>query len=470
MSQANNGEEAEKPLQWWQLSLLGVACTIGTGYFLGSSIGITMGGPAILVCFLLAAFGTYMVFDVLAKMTADNPVKGSFRSYAKQAYGRWAGFSSGWVYWSSELLIMGSQLTALSLFTRYWFSTVPMWVFATGYGILGLVIVLAGTKSFDRVENLFAVAKIAAIVMFLIIALLALTGVISGKGNQPSFPLTTFFVAGITGIWASFIYAFYAYGGIEIMGLMAIRLHKPEEASKSGKIMIVTLASVYVLSIGLALTLLPWNAFQSGKSPFISALRDYNLPFVPHIFNGVFIIAGFSTMVASLFAITTMIVTLAEDRDAPSLFAKKWREKWPIPALGLTAVGLAVSIILALLMPGRIYEYFTTAAGLMLLYNWLFILLSSGRILMLTGWGQIKRYTGMALILLAISGTLTHQMSRPGFLVSLLFMAVIAIVTLVMRAVWKKQGGNATEIKSKPHLVQKERVKRLKTKVKAKPD
>lgn len=115
MSQASGQEKQEKPMRWWQLSLLGVAFTIGTGYFLGSGIAIQMGGASVLIAFILAAFGTYMVFDVLSKMTADEPMKGSFRSYAKKAFGRWAGFSSGWVYWSSELLIMGSQLTALSL-------------------------------------------------------------------------------------------------------------------------------------------------------------------------------------------------------------------------------------------------------------------------------------------------------------------------------------------------------------------
>lgn len=64
--------------------------------------------------FIFAAFGTYIVFDVLAKMTGKDPQQGSFQTYAAKAFGRWAGFSSGWVYWCSELLIMGSQLTALS--------------------------------------------------------------------------------------------------------------------------------------------------------------------------------------------------------------------------------------------------------------------------------------------------------------------------------------------------------------------
>jgi hypothetical protein len=34
------GGEEKGDMQWWQLSLVGVGCTIGTGYFLGSTIGI----------------------------------------------------------------------------------------------------------------------------------------------------------------------------------------------------------------------------------------------------------------------------------------------------------------------------------------------------------------------------------------------------------------------------------------------
>ncbi|MBV6714825.1 amino acid permease [Paenibacillus chitinolyticus] len=444
MEKKETAGEDEKKLKWWQLSLLGVAFTIGTGYFLGSSLAITIGGPAVLISFVLAAFGTYLVFDVLARMTAADPVKGSFRSYAKKAYGRWAGFSSGWVYWSSELLIMGSQLTALSLFSRFWFPAVPMWGFAAGYGMLGLGIIMLGTKGFERMENLFAVIKISAIVMFLVIAALALFGIIRGS-RSPSFPAeaSTLFPAGATGLWSSLIFAFYAFGGIEIMGLMALRLQKPEEAPKAGKIMLLLLAVVYVLSIGLAVTLLPWSVFHTKESPFVLALSHYRLPFIPHVFNGVLIIAGFSTMTASLFAVTTMLVTLAEDKDAPKLFARRWTKNLPLPALGLTACGMAASILLALLMPEGVYEHITTAAGLLLLYNWLFILITAGKLLRLKALGQAKRITGIALILLAVSGTLAHHGSRPGFYVSLGFIGVIGLVTWLRIRKWNKAGDNS---------------------------
>ncbi|NHN32868.1 amino acid permease [Paenibacillus agricola] len=440
MAKTKSTTQGEKKLAWWQLSLLGVACTIGTGFFLGSHLAIEIGGPAVVFAYAIAAFGAYLVFDKLAQMTADHPMDGSFRSYAKKAYGRWAGFSSGWVYWSSELLIMGSQLTALSLFSRFWFPQIPMWCFAAGYGILGLLVIIIGTKGFERMENIFAVTKIAAIFMFIVIALLILFNVITTTDHGPAVP-QDWLPTGVTGLWAALIFAFYGYGGLEVMGLMAIRLKKPSDAPKAGKIMLLLLAIVYVSSIGLVLLLEPWTSYVAKESPFVVSLADYKLPFVPHFFNAALIIAGFSTMTASLFAVTTMLVTLANDCDAPSIFAanKNNEKKKPLSAFGLTALGLGASVLFALLMPESVYEYVTTAASLMLLYNWLFILMTSGRLLKLTIWGKIKKYLGIGLVALAVAGTLFHSVSRPGFYISLGFIAVIALLTLIMSRVWKKQ-------------------------------
>ncbi|WP_209124719.1 amino acid permease [Alkalihalobacillus sp. BA299] len=438
---SSSAEQKEKPLQWWQLSLLGIACTIGTGFFLGSSIAINMAGPSVIFSYILAAIGTYFVYEALAKLMINDPQKGSFRTYAKNAYGRWAGFTSGWVYFLSEMLIIGSQMTALSIFSRFWFPNIPLWVFATFYSILGLLVILMGPAGFDRVENMLAVLKIAAILMFILLAVLALFGLL-GEGDTETFRLPrsydTLFPNGIRGLLPSLIYGFYGYAGIEIMGLLAVRLKEMNEAPKSGKIMLFLLAVIYISSIGLALTMVSWDTFTTEKSPFVTALNQYNLKFVPHVFNGVFIIAGFSTMVASLFAIIRILVTLAEDRDAPAILSKRVKKEIALPAILLTTGCITISIVLALIMPGRIYEYVTTAAGLMLLYNWFFILGSYGRILKMTVMTNVKRILGFSLVILGVFGTIFHPTSRPGFFVSLGFIVVIAIITLIMKHFWNK--------------------------------
>ncbi|AXI08098.1 amino acid permease [Oceanobacillus sp. 143] len=433
-------KKVENNMKWWQLSLFGVGCTIGTGFFLGSSIGIGQGGPSIVIAFVLAGIATYIVFDALARLTASHPEKGAFRTYAKQAYGSWAGFSIGWMYWFAEVLIMGSQLTALSIFSRFWFPNIPLWLFAIGYAILGLFVLLVGAKKLTSIENIFAVIKLAAIIMFIVIAGAFVFGLFDGV-KQLHIPssMNELFPTGFMGFWASMIFAFYAFGGIEVMGLMAVQLKQPKEAPKSGKVMILSLVTIYTIALVFALVLVPWDVFNTKESPFIVALEDFDLGFVPHIFNGALIVAGFSTMVGSFYGVTTILVSLAQDGDAPSLFAKDGKLAVPVPTLGLLIIGIAGSIVMSLALPDKIYTYITTGAGLMLLYNWLFIILSARKLQKDKLKDRIKYFAGIVLLLAGISGTLVDKTNRPGLFISLGIVGLIGICAFFMNRKWKKE-------------------------------
>lgn len=436
MSKSNG---AENSLKWWQLSLFGVGSTIGTGFFLGSSISIIKSGPAVLFLFIIAALGTYLVFDGLARMTAAEPLEGAFRSYAKKAFGAWAGFTSGWVYWSSEMLIMGSQLTALSIFTRFWFPDVPLWIFASFYATLGLIVILFGAKGVNRFENIFALIKIAAILMFIIIALAAIMGLFNvSKPIYVPNTMEKILPFSIVQVWSALLLVFYAFGGVEVTGLMAAQLNNPEEAPKAGKVMVGLITTIYLISITLAVIMVKQGEFSVEESPFVTALKNYHFPYVEHIFNAALIIAGFSTMVAALYGVTTVLVTLAKDGDAPKVFAKKGNLKVPTLTFILSMFGLLASIILSLLMPDTIYEYITTAAGLMLLFNWLFILLSARKLLPGTAMKNVKYILGMIIILLAVFGTLFNDSSRPGFFISIGFVTIIVIILFIRGKVSKK--------------------------------
>ncbi|MFJ5789991.1 amino acid permease [Lysinibacillus sp. NPDC093197] len=431
-------------MSWWQLSLLGVGCTLGTGFFLGTSMAIAKSGPAVLIPFLLAAIGTYLVYDALVKMSVANPDKGSFRTYAKQAFGNWAGFSNGWVYLISEILIMGSQLMALGIFIQFWFPALPLWMTASGFGVLGLLIILTGMKGFEKFQNIFGAMKAAAVVMFIIVAVVLLIKGINSEPKQINAFVTNFqgfFAEGVKGIWLGLLYAFFAFGGIEVMGLLVIDLKDPKQAPKAGKVMIIILTTIYVSALVCALVLVGWETFTINESPFITALTDFHIPYVADIITGILIIAGFSTMVASLYAVVTILTALAEDHDAPSILAKKGKMKVPLPAFLFLTVGLTVTIVIGFLIPEKIFEYLITAAGLMLIYNWLFILVTYAKLMTLTKWQHVKNVVGMLLIAVTVSGTLGDKTSRLGFYISLLFIVIIAVATFI---VMKKRSNNSS--------------------------
>ena len=127
---------------------------------------------------------------------------------------------------------------------------------------------------------------------------------------------------------------------------------KPEDAVKSGRVMLLSVSTLYIVSIALILVLLPANKITPDESPLVQSMSIIGLSVFVHILNGVLIIAGFSTMVASLYAITSMLVKLGEDGDAPKLLTKTLGKlKMPIYALMCTATGLILSTLLAFLLP-----------------------------------------------------------------------------------------------------------------------
>ncbi|MFD1018349.1 amino acid permease [Thalassobacillus hwangdonensis] len=432
-NQQNKGsKDSSNGMNWWQLSLIGIGCTIGTGFFLGSSIGILQAGPLIILAFLLAATGTYFIYGLLAEMTALDPQEGSFCTYAGKAFGRWASFSSGWNYWCSNVLVMGSQLIALATLTQYWFPNIELWMLAALYASLATGILFLGTGGFDKAEDVFAIIKIAAIFMFIIFGVLLLSGMIDIE-RQPNSIGSSFFLKGLTGLITSLLFAYYAFGGIEVIGMMAVRLKNTADAAKAGKIMIVLLAIIYIASLSLAVLLVPLSRFNTNESPFMTVFRMFDLPILLHLFNGAIIIAGFSTMTAVLYSVTNLLLNLAKDKEAPSMFAKRSEhfKGLPLHSLVLSVIGLSISVVAALLLPGKVYEYITTAAGILLLYNWVFITASSFKLLT----GSLRVYgsgiTGLLLIICAIIGTVVEPTLRPGFYISM------AVVLLISAITWK---------------------------------
>lgn len=101
--------------------------------------------------------------------------------------------------------------------------------------------------------------------------------------------------------------------------------------------------------------------------------------------------------------------------------------------------------MMSLWLPGKVYEYITTAAGLMILYNWSFILLSSRKLLKPSLLNGVKRWLGLVLIATAVAGTLFHALSRPGLYISLLIVSLIALSDWIVQHNHNKNGGSVKD-------------------------
>ena len=121
-----------------------------------------------------------------------------------------------------------------------------------------------------------------------------------------------------------------------------------------------------------------------------------------------------------------MLVSLAQDLDAPLLMAWRNNRGVPVAAISLTGLGLLFAIIMSFLLPNTVYEYLATAAGVMLILNWIIILLSNIKLhphhafrhssinINLTS-GAFSSYLTVALIVLISLGLPFISVSGSGF-------------------------------------------------------
>jgi len=443
--QAAAGKEAV--LKWWQLSLIGIGSIIGAGFFLGTGLSIKIAGPAVMFGYLIAGLATFFVFSALAEMTVNDPETGSFRTYANKAFGHSVGFISGWMYWLSGVLIMSSEIVALSTFTQFWFPHVPLWVFSIVYAGLGFGINLLGVKNFGKIESTFAVVKMSTLIAFIGFGALFLLGVFSPKSistvSQLQLTAKSLFPNGITGLWSALIFIFFSFGGIAVVGVASSELKDKNEIPKAGFGLIIALVSIYLLSLFFIFSMVNWTKIDESKSPFVTALSAFHIPYLDSVFNVIIISAAFSTMVGALFSISHVMVSLAEDGDAPKSLKEK-HNGVAYKALFVTAIVLGVFILLSYLLPDTMYEYVTTSAGVMLILNWIIILASHIKLhptydnkdsFKALGY-PLTSYTGIVLILLAISGALFHVNERIGLFISL---GMVMVIFLSYKLIFRRE-------------------------------
>jgi L-asparagine transporter-like permease len=427
-------------MDWWDLSLIGVGAVIGAGFFLGTALSIQRAGLSILLAYIIGGLIAFKVFSSLAEMSTRDPQEGSFRVYARKAFGPQIGFTSGWMYWLAGVLIMSTEVTALAIFSQFWFPTVPLWVFAASYSALALAINLLGVNDFGKIESLFGVIKISALIIFIIFGLLVASGAISLIRPPASNPgdLKQWFPAGLTGLWSALVFVLFSYGGIEVMGILSHELKQYKDIGKSGKVMLTSLTAVYALALLFIFLMVPGYAVSTAESPFVTALSTFGFGFADSLLNIIIISAAFSTMVGALFGVTNVLVSLANDLDAPLLLAWRNNRGVPVPALSLTGLGLLFAIVMSFLLPNTVYEYLATSAGVMLILNWIIILLSNLKldphyasqhlgITMKRPTGALLSYVTIGLIILTIAGATIHLSERIGVLFSLSMASLIFI-------------------------------------------
>ncbi|MFD7163978.1 amino acid permease [Streptomyces violascens] len=362
------------------LTMLGLGGVIGSGLFVGSGAGIGEAGPAILLSYALAGALATVVMRMLGELAAAMPDSGSFSAYAEKAFGKWAGFTVGWLHWWTLCISVAAEATAAGAVLHAWLPAVPHWCFTLAVMVLFTALNLSAVGLFGEFEFWFAGVKVVAIVGFLLLGGLALAGAVPGVEAPGRTNLTAyegFLPHGWPAVVTGFVMVLFGFGGMEVVAIGAAESDDP-----SGSVVRAVRATVwrillfFVGSIAVIVTLLPWNSAEVGRSPFVAVLDHLGIPAAAAVMDAVILIALLSALNANLYAASRMVSSLAARGEAPRRMSAVSPRGAPRAAV-LASTGLGfLAVLLTCLWPRTVFPILASSIGATMLFVWLAIVAS----------------------------------------------------------------------------------------------
>ena len=364
------------------LTLMGLGTAVGAGLFLGVGVGIRAAGPAIIIAYIIAGAIVIAVMRMLGEMAAARPSSGSFSTYGRQAFGHWAGFLLGWLYWFLLIMACGAEITGASAMMAGWFN-VPQWVPALVVVAFLTAVNLAQVRGFGEFEYWFAMIKVAVIVGFIVIGAALWLGLLPASGFVGFDNVRESGLAphGITGIAAGLLAVAFAFGGIEVVTIAAAESENPAQNVKTAVNTIIwRIALFYLGSIAVIVLLLPYaqidGANSAADSPFTQVLEMANIPGAAGLMEAVIVLALLSAFNAQLYGTSRLIYQLALEGDAPRWTAKTNANAVPTNAVLISVFFAFVAVGLQWWNPPGMIDFLMAATGGCLIVTWTMITLS----------------------------------------------------------------------------------------------
>ncbi|SQI93388.1 D-serine/D-alanine/glycine transporter [Salmonella enterica subsp. enterica serovar Bredeney] len=322
------------------IQLIAIGGAIGTGLFMGSGKTISLAGPSIIFVYMIIGFMLFFVMRAMGELLLSNLEYKSFSDFASDLLGPWAGYFTGWTYWFCWVVTGMADVVAITAYAQFWFPGLSDWVASLAVVILLLSLNLATVKMFGEMEFWFAMVKIVAIVALIVVGLVMIAMHFkSPTGVEASFAHLWndggWFPKGISGFFAGFQIAVFAFVGIELVGTTAAETKDPEKSlPRAINSIPIRIIMFYVFALIVIMSVTPWSSVVPDKSPFVELFVLVGLPAAASVINFVVLTSAASSANSGVFSTSRMLFGLAQEGVAPKAFAKL--SKRAVPAKGLT--------------------------------------------------------------------------------------------------------------------------------------
>ncbi|MBW5482522.1 amino acid permease [Streptomyces bambusae] len=364
VSEAGQGEGGalKRSLTMWQLTMISIGATLGTGIFVVLGEATPIAGPAVWIAFIVA--GLTALFSALsyAELAGSIPVSGSSYSYAYATMGELVAWVCGWCL----VLEYGVSVAAVAVGWGQYLNelldglvgiTIPQGFSAPlGEGgyinlpalvvvLLCMVFLLRGAKESARINSIMVAVKIVTLVLFCVIGFMG----IKAGNYTPLAPL------GVTAISTAASMLFFSYIGFDAASTAGEEAKNPKkDLPRAIMLSLLIVTGLYCLVALVAVGAMPWQEFEGTEAALAQIMENVT----GHAFWSIVLAAGAVVAIASvvfavLYGQTRILFAMSRDGLVPKAFAKV-DEKTGTPRINTIIVCLFCAVLAAFIPLGEL--------------------------------------------------------------------------------------------------------------------
>jgi APA family basic amino acid/polyamine antiporter len=387
----------------FQLTMLGIGAIIGTGIFVLTAEAANKAGPAMMVSFVIAAVVCGLAALCYSELASMVPVSGSAYTYSYATFGEIIAWIVGWalvleyaiaasavsVGWSGYMVGLVENIFSIEVgndFVAGPFDANPgiINVPAMLIALLCMALLLIGTKESARFNAILVAIKVAALMLFLVLALPAM----NAENFQPFSP-NGFFAKEVVdpitnnmvtvGVAAAAASIFFAYVGFDAVSTAAEETINPQRNIPIGLIGSLAICTIIYMLVAAGATgavgAQPGGELSQSKEALAFVLNEIGHGWAGKLVAISAAIALPSVILMMMFGQTRIFFVMARDGLLPDVFSKL-HPKYGTPHVVTLCTGVFVALFAALFPVGKLadisnsgtlFAFFTVAVGVMIL-------------------------------------------------------------------------------------------------------
>jgi APA family basic amino acid/polyamine antiporter len=353
------GEQAlARTLGWPHLIALGVGAIVGTGILTLIGVGADKAGPAVILSFAIAGLICACAALAYAEMATMIPASGSAYTYSYVVIGELIAWIVGWSLILEYSLVVSAVAVGWSGYAapllQAW-AGFPM-ALMQGPELGGIVnlpaiaiiavvagLLLVGTRESATVNALLVLVKIAALVVFVAVALPAL----DPANFEPFSPYGFAKHMGPDGVergvMAAAAIIFFAFYGFDAIATAAEEAKNPDRDLKIGIVgSMFACVAIYIAVAVAAVGAIAYTRFANSPEPLALILRELGSPLAAQYLAVSAVIALPTVILAFFYGQSRIFFTMARDGLLPAGLAKLSARGTPVRITIFTAIVVAV--------------------------------------------------------------------------------------------------------------------------------